>query len=692
MVSHFHYDPVWWGTQGQFTESRLLLPGEHGELPEVRTAFELVALHLEAARQDPDYKFVLAEIDYLKPHFDAHPEDRADLRRFIADGRIEIVGGSYNEPNTNLTCAESTIRNAIYGIGYQRDVLGADPRSAWMLDAFGHDPGYPGLMAAAGLTSSAWARGPFHQWGPHGTVGSNERMQFGTEFEWISPDGNGLLTSYMANHYGAGWVTHRAPDLPSAEQAAYDQFRLLAPVATTRNVMLPVGADHVIPCRWATGIHRDWNARYRLAAVRHRAAQRVLRRGPRGGGSGGRVDNPPDQGHEPALPGQGRVLHRHQAGAAGRRGRRDRRRAAGHAGLAGLGRPRVGRPRLPVPRRVTGQGVAAAGLRRPPRRHHRHRVRPGLPGPARRLAGGLAARGRRPAGRGRLPGRPGRHRGGGLRAAGAAAATAGGKAPDGAVVVFNTLARARSALARVTLSAAGRDIPSLADESGRPVPCLPGPAIRDGDGSITELTLTFQATDVPALGYRTYQIVPGPAGPGDPGWRPADGTAIENESFLVIADPARGGALATIADKRSGTELLRAGAVGNELLLQEEYASHPRWGEGPWLISTKGPGRGSSGVPARVRAERCAIGSRLIAEFSVADLRITQETVLWDGASRIEFRTHVDGSIGQDRLLRVRFPADVPGGLPVYQTASRGDRPAARRHRHRRRQPLVHPG
>src|SRR6266481_4458324 len=112
MVSHFHYDPVWWSTQGQFTESRLLLPDEHGELPEVRTAFELVRLHLDAARRDPDYKFVLAELDYLKPHFDAHPEDRADLLKLIAAGRIELVGGSYNEPNTNLTCAESTIRNA----------------------------------------------------------------------------------------------------------------------------------------------------------------------------------------------------------------------------------------------------------------------------------------------------------------------------------------------------------------------------------------------------------------------------------------------------------------------------------------------------------------------------------------------------------------------------------------------------
>ena len=213
MVSHFHYDPVWWNTQGQFTEARLLLPGADGELPEVRTAFELVRLHLDAARSDPDYKFVLAEIDYLKPHFDAHPEDREDLLAFIAAGRIELVGGSYNEPNTNLTCAESTIRNAVYGIAYQRDVLQGDPRTAWMLDAFGFDPAYPGLMAAAGLTESSWARGPFHQWGPSRTAGDNRLMQFAAEFEWLSPDGGGLLTSYMANHYSAGWGTQHAADL-----------------------------------------------------------------------------------------------------------------------------------------------------------------------------------------------------------------------------------------------------------------------------------------------------------------------------------------------------------------------------------------------------------------------------------------------------------------------------------------------
>ncbi len=59
-----------------------------------------------------------------------------------------------------------------------------------------------------------------------------------------------------------------------------------------------------------------------------------------------------------------------------------------------------------------------------------------------------------------------------------------------------------------------------------------------------------------------------------------------------------------------------------------------------------------------------------MAEFELGGLAVTQETLLWDGEERVEFRTHVDGEAGHDRLLRARFPADVPGGLPVYQTAT----------------------
>ena len=257
MISHFHYDPVWWNTQGAYTSVWSEDPPGRQQ-----NGFELVAAHLEMARREPEYKFVLAEVDYLKPYWDTHPEDRDDLRRLIAEGRVEIMGGAYNEPNTNLTSAETTIRNFVHGMGFQRDMLGREPATAWQLDVFGHDPQFPGIAADAGLTSSSWARGPHHQWGPVSMHGTARGMQFCSEFEWIAPSGRGLLTHYMPAHYGAGWGMDSAPTLPDAEAETYHLFSTLKAVALTRNVLLPVGTDYTPPNKWVTEIHRDWNARY----------------------------------------------------------------------------------------------------------------------------------------------------------------------------------------------------------------------------------------------------------------------------------------------------------------------------------------------------------------------------------------------------------------------------------------------
>ncbi|HEX2214253.1 MAG TPA: alpha-mannosidase, partial [Mycobacterium sp.] len=259
MISHFHYDPVWWNTQAAYTS--VWSEDPPGRCRQTNS-FDLVSAHLEMARRDADYKFVLAEVDYLKPFWDTHPEERADLRRFIADGRVEIMGGTYNEPNTNLTSPETTIRNFVCGYGFQRDVLGADPETAWQLDAFGHDPQFPGMAADAGLSSSSWARGPHHQWGPMAGGGDPERMQFDSEFEWIAPSGRGLLTHYMPAHYSAGWWMDSAATLADAEDETYRLFTSLKKVASTRNVLLPVGTDYTPPNKWVTEIHRDWNARY----------------------------------------------------------------------------------------------------------------------------------------------------------------------------------------------------------------------------------------------------------------------------------------------------------------------------------------------------------------------------------------------------------------------------------------------
>jgi alpha-mannosidase len=642
MVSHFHYDPVWWNTQGQFTEARLVLPDEDGVLPDTRTAFDLVRLHLEKARRDPDYKFVLAEVDYLKPHFDAFPRDRAFLRSLLADGRAELVGGTYNEPNTNLTGAETTIRNAVYGMGFQRGVLGAAPASAWMLDAFGFDPGFPGLMAAAGLDSSSWARGPFHQWGP----AVNTDMQFPAEFEWLSPDGSGLLTAYMANHYGAGWTLHTATDLEGALRAAHEQFRELAPVAATRNVMLPVGSDHVIPARWVTDVGRAWGARYlwpRFVPAIPREFFAAVRADAEAAPSRYWI-MPQTRDMNPLYTGKDvSYADTKAASRAGEVAVLEGERLATLAWLRGAPYPAESLDKAWRQLAYGAHHDAITGT-------ESDEVYLDL------LAGWREAW----------------QRGDAARRDGAAflAAPSGDGGTGLAVTVTNGLARERDgmATAAVELGAPGTPWLAVTDPvTGDPVPALAEGVRRHPDGSLAAVTLTFRARGVPPLGQVRYPLVAVPADPAAGGWKDIDGLAISNDAFAVTG-AAGHGALASVVDKAAGRELLTS--PGNDLVLQEEYQQHPRWNEGPWHLSPKGPGLPSSSVAASVRAQRSPVGSRLVATYALGDLSVTAETLLWDGAERVEFRTHVSGSIGKEHLLRVRFPTALPGGLPVYQTAT----------------------
>jgi alpha-mannosidase len=638
MVSHFHYDPVWWNTQAGFTETWLDLPGaQEKRMPFQLSAFDLVRAHLDAAREDPDYRFVLAEVDYLKPYWDVFPGDRHDLGRFVRDGRIEIVGGNYNEANTNLTHPESTIRNAVYGIGYQRDVLGADPRTAWMLDVFGHDPSYPGLMADAGLDSSVWARGPWHHVGAKRHTGDITRMQFPSEFEWISPSGRGVLTAYLADHYVAGWDIERKSTLDEAMAEAYRQFSTLRKVAATRNVLLPVGHDHNVPSRFCTEIHREWNARYVwprfvvglprdfFAAVRADAERRSITFSPQT-----RDMNPVYTGKDVSY------IDTKQAQRAAEVSVLDGERMAALTTLLGA--------------RYPAEALDKAWRQLVYGAHH-----DAITGTESDQVYLDLLTGWREAdelGRAVLTG-----------AIDHLAEHADTTGAGEAVIVVNALAFARDAITSVTVRLSGHRGARVEDPEGQAVPSVTETATWHPDGTLAEITLTFLARQVPATGYRVYRVVEAETIP--PSWAARPGGSIANESFTVAADPARGGALTSVYDRAAERELVRAGGLAAEFVVQEEHPGHPVWGEGPWHLLPTGPGRTAG--PADVHVETSPVGERLVSRTTIDELRITQHATLWHGLPRVDLRSFVDGSIGQDRLLRSRFAFDLPGALPVAE-------------------------
>ncbi|TDD17798.1 glycoside hydrolase [Kribbella turkmenica] len=638
MVSHFHYDPVWWNTQAAYTTS-WDLQGPDGTTRPVYThnAFSLVDAHIKLALRDPAYCFVLAELDYLKPYFDTFPENRAVLRRLIAEGRVEIIGGTYNEPNTNLTGAETTIRNIVYGVGYQRDILGGDPRNAWQLDVFGHDPQFPGYLAKAGLTGSAWARGPFHQWGPlrqawgDPKAGTAAAMQFPSEFEWISPSGDGVLTHYMPDHYGPGWDLQHAPSVEAAGDVAYQLFATLKTVAATRNTLLPVGGDYTPPNNWITALHHHWNARYAWPKFVCGTTQHFMDRVRAELAETGRRPSPQSRDMNPIYTGKDvSYIDTKQAQRAAEAAAVDAEKLGTYADLLGLGR--FADASLDKAWRQLAYGAHHDAITGSESDQVYIDLVTGW-----REAYDLSDAART------------------TSLAAFAARIDTSAVGEHAVVVTNTLSFTRTDLATVQLPESGGRW-RVVDEAGLDVP-----AVLEGG------KLTFLAVDVPSLGWRTYGLTGAdPIAAGS--WGPADsGESIENEFFSVTVDPVRGGGISQIVDKRTGRPVLDG--LGNELRVYEEYPDHPRFGEGPWHLIPSGPVVGSGEAPAKVFTQTGPLGSRIVSRGEVDGISYEAVVAVYDGLDRIEFTTRILDHAQSDRLVRVKFPADVPGALPLSEVA-----------------------
>jgi alpha-mannosidase len=636
MVPHFHYDPVWWNTQAGYISGWDDLVWAQDR----REAFQhpglaLVGAHLERARSDRRYKFVLAEVDYLKPFWDLYPDRRGEVRALIDDGRLEVVGATYNEPSTNLTGAETTIRDVVYGLGFQRDVMGAAPKTAWQLDVFGHDPNFPGIMAACGATSSAWARGPFHQWGARKETGRSSWAQFASEFEWVAPNGLGLLTSYMPLHYSAGWELERASTIEGAMWLAYEIFSDLAETSATKVTLLPVGTDFSPPSRFVGDVAESWSARYAwprfsvglpkefFAAVRAELGREGRRLSPQSrdmnpiytGKDVSFVDTKQAQRRAEVLLAEAEAMAAITAALGGSPASRSLDKAwrqlvfnAHHDGITGSGSDQVyldllggWREAYELARRAESAGRA-------------------------QLLGAIDTRGE------------------GM-----------------ALVVTNTLAneRTETVSAEVAAPPPGKAL-DVVDGSGAVLKSVVGPGQRPGTRAVS-----FLAASVPGVGYKTFWLRQRPGAA--LGWSEVPGLVISNDQLEVEASPAQGGGLARVTERASGFELVPTGELANGLVVYPEYPEHPRFGEGPWNLAPCGPPSRSASAPASVRRQRCALGERLVIEGAMPSEGFVyrQVATLWEGSRRLELRTEVHGWAQRDRLLRLRFPTGLVGATPV---------------------------
>jgi alpha-mannosidase len=111
------------------------------------------------------------------------------IRARIKDGRWEPVGGSWTEPDCQITGGESFVRQLMYGQLYFEERFGRRSTVAWIPDAFGFSPGIPQLLRGAGMTGFFTAK---LKW--------SETNRFPYDlFEWEGIDGSRVTTHTFRN-------------------------------------------------------------------------------------------------------------------------------------------------------------------------------------------------------------------------------------------------------------------------------------------------------------------------------------------------------------------------------------------------------------------------------------------------------------------------------------------------------------
>jgi len=116
-----------------------------------RKARRTFATVLRWMEQDPEFRFgqSMAQI-----YADLEREDPAlfeRIRERVAEGRWEVLGGMWVEPDGNLPSGEAWARQLLYGQRYFESRFGRRARVAWLPDTFGFSGNLPQLFLQAGM-------------------------------------------------------------------------------------------------------------------------------------------------------------------------------------------------------------------------------------------------------------------------------------------------------------------------------------------------------------------------------------------------------------------------------------------------------------------------------------------------------------------------------------------------------------
>lgn len=227
-IEHTHWEGAVFKTRAQYLEMGL---------PHILMALKIL-------KEQPSYRFVLDQAAYVKPFLERYPEEVATFRKFVAEGRLQVVGGTDVMADANLPGGETMVRQMQYGKRFFREALGVDVTIAWALDTFGHNAQMPQLLKRAGFKSMWFSRGVPHRNLP-------------AEFVWQGLDGTQITAYWLP--FGYGYLYNSPKQLAGFIKHCTERFAKLDPFTRGAHRVGLAGTDVCPPEPHVAALVEEFN-------------------------------------------------------------------------------------------------------------------------------------------------------------------------------------------------------------------------------------------------------------------------------------------------------------------------------------------------------------------------------------------------------------------------------------------------
>ena len=145
---------------------------------------------LQLMYEYPKYTYTQSAAAYNEWMAEKYPDMNAEIQKRIEEGRWEIVGGMWVEPDLNMPDGESLVRQLLVGKRWYKQHYGVDVRIGWNPDSFGYTWQLPQIYKKSGVDYFVTQKM---------TWNDTNQLPFKL-FWWESPDGSKVL-AYFPHDY-----------------------------------------------------------------------------------------------------------------------------------------------------------------------------------------------------------------------------------------------------------------------------------------------------------------------------------------------------------------------------------------------------------------------------------------------------------------------------------------------------------